>query len=47
LVGEELEKPVKTQKTIMLVMVTTFGTQNNSYKIGLIQNEVTMPQLFI
>lgn len=27
-------------------MITTFGTQNNAYKIGLIQNEITMQQLF-
>ena len=37
----------KTRKTIMLVMITTFGTQDNAYKLGLIQNEVVLSQLFI
>jgi AAA+ ATPase superfamily predicted ATPase len=36
----------KTRKSIMVVMVTTFGTQDNIYKTGLVQNDVTLPQLF-
>ena len=40
------KQETKTRKTVMLVMITTFGTQNNAYKIGLIQNEITMQQLF-
>lgn len=36
----------KTRKTIFLVMVTTFGTKNNSYKTGLVQNEVVLEDLF-
>ena len=36
----------KTLKTSFLVMVTTFGTKTNSYKTSLIQNEVTLNDLF-
>jgi AAA+ ATPase superfamily predicted ATPase len=35
----------KTSKTIFIVIVTTFGTQNNSYKTGLVQNDITMDDL--
>jgi predicted AAA+ superfamily ATPase len=45
--ADVFKQETKTQKTIMTVMVTTFGTQNNSNKIGLIQNEVVMSQLFV
>lgn len=36
----------KTSKTIFIAMVTTFGTQDNSHKIGLIQNDITLEDLF-
>lgn len=36
----------KTSKTIFIVMVTTFGTQDNSYKTGLIQNDIVLEDLF-
>jgi len=36
----------KTRKTLFIVMVTTFGTQDNSYKIGLVQNDIVMDDLF-
>lgn len=35
-----------TKKTLFLTMVTTYGTKDNSYKTGLVQNEVTMKDLF-
>ena len=37
----------KTVKTSFLVMVSTFGTKTNSYKTSLIQNEVTLNDLFV
>lgn len=45
--ADVFKQETKTNKTVMTVMITTFGTQNNSYKIGLIQNEVVMSQLFV
>lgn len=36
----------KTKKTLFLTMVTTYGTKDNRYKTGLVQNEVTMEDLF-
>jgi predicted AAA+ superfamily ATPase len=36
----------KTLKTIFIVIVTTFGTQDNSYKTGLVQNDITLEDLF-
>lgn len=36
----------KTKKTVFLTMVTTYGTKDNIYKTGLVQNEVTMDDLF-
>lgn len=36
----------KTKKTLFLTMVTTYGTKDNIYKTGLVQNEVTMDDLF-
>lgn len=36
----------KTKKTLFLTMVTTYGTKDNMYKTGLVQNEVTMQDLF-
>ncbi|WP_316843884.1 hypothetical protein [Pedobacter psychrodurus] len=37
----------KTQKALFLAMVTTYGTKDNMYSIGLVQNEVTMDNLFM
>ena len=36
----------KTKKALFLAMVTTYGTKDNMYSIGLVQNEVTMDDLF-
>jgi len=36
----------KTKKALFLAMVTTYGTKNNDYKTGLVQNDVTMDDLF-
>ncbi|SFD60312.1 hypothetical protein SAMN05518672_102575 [Chitinophaga sp. CF118] len=36
----------KTRKTLFLVMVTTFGTKQNIHKTGLVQNDVTLEDLF-
>ena len=36
----------KTPKTIFIVMVTTFGTTDNSYKISLVQNDIKLEALF-
>jgi len=36
----------KTSKTLFIVMVTTFGTQDNSYKTGLVQNDIVLQDLF-
>jgi hypothetical protein len=36
----------KTKKTIFLTMVSTYGTSKNPYYNKLIQNEVTMDDLF-
>ncbi len=41
------KQKTKTLKTLFLVMVTTFGTKTNSYKTGLIQNEVLLDDLFL
>ena len=37
----------KTKKALFLAMVTTYGTKDNMYSIGLVQNEVTMDDLFV
>lgn len=36
----------KTPKTLFIVMVTTFGTQDNNYKLGLVQNDIKLESLF-
>ncbi len=36
----------KTRKTIFIVMITTFGTVDNSYKTGLVQNDIKLEELF-
>jgi len=36
----------KTKKTLFLAMVTTHGIKSNMYATGLVQNEVTMDDLF-
>ncbi|HEY9261000.1 AAA family ATPase [Chitinophaga sp.] len=35
-----------TKKTLFLTMITTYGTKDNVYKTGLVQNEITMKDLF-
>jgi uncharacterized protein len=41
------KQETKTKKTLFLTLITTFGVQKNSHSIGLIQNELTMENLFI
>jgi AAA+ ATPase superfamily predicted ATPase len=36
----------KTKKTLLMVMVTTFGVKDNTYRNSLVQNEVTIENLF-
>jgi len=36
----------ETRKSVFLTMVTTFGIQENEHSIGLVQNSVTMDELF-
>jgi len=36
----------KTKKTLFLTMISTYGTKENIYKTGLVQNEVMMGDLF-
>lgn len=36
----------KTRKSVFLTMVTTFGLQENTNSLGLVQNDVTMDDLF-
>lgn len=37
----------KTKKALFLTMATTYGTKNSMYSIGLVQNEVTIDNLFL
>ncbi|QEC78726.1 AAA family ATPase [Mucilaginibacter ginsenosidivorax] len=43
---EVFKSNTKTSKTLFIVMVTTFGTQDNSYKTGLVQNDIVLQDLF-
>jgi AAA+ ATPase superfamily predicted ATPase len=36
----------KTKKAVFLTMITTFGIKQNEYSLGLIQNELTIEDLF-
>jgi predicted AAA+ superfamily ATPase len=40
------KQKTKTKKTMFIAMVTTFGTQDNIYKTGLVQNDVVLKDLF-
>ena len=40
------KEQTKTKKTLFLTMVSTFGIKDNIYKSGLVQNEITMADLF-
>lgn len=40
------KEKTKTPKTLFIVMITTFGTKDNSYKIGLVHNEIILDDLF-
>ena len=42
---QECERLTKTRKSCQLVMITTYGLQNNQY-VGMIQNSLTMDDLF-
>ncbi|MBL7815736.1 MAG: AAA family ATPase [Saprospiraceae bacterium] len=37
----------KTQKAVFLTMITTYGVEKNKYANALVQNEVTMDDLFV
>ena len=37
----------KTNKTLFLTMITTFGVKENIYKTQMVQNELTMNELFM
>jgi uncharacterized protein len=36
-----------TRKAVFLTMITTYGLKKNQYALGLVQNELTMDQLFL
>ena len=36
----------KTKKAVFLTMITTYGVEKNKYALSLVQNEVTMADLF-
>lgn len=36
----------KTRKSVFLVMITTFGVKENQYALGLVQNSLTLEDLF-
>lgn len=36
----------KTKKTVLLTMITTYGLKSNTYSTSLVQNELTMEDLF-
>jgi hypothetical protein len=36
----------KTKKPLYLTLITTFGSQKNSHYLGLVQNELTLEDLF-
>lgn len=40
------QQKTKTRKTLFLVMVSTFGVKQNMYKPGLVQNDITLEDLF-
>ena len=40
------KRKTKTLKTLFMVMITTFGTMENDYKIELIQNDIKLEALF-
>lgn len=40
------QQKTNTRKTLFLVMVTTFGTKQSIHKTGLVQNDITLEDLF-
>ncbi len=51
--AEEIKKKItafrtetKTKKAIYFTMITSFGLEKNSYATSLVQNELTMDDLF-
>ncbi|WP_089814572.1 AAA family ATPase [Chitinophaga sp. YR627] len=40
------QQKTKTKKALFLVMITTFGTKQNMYKPGLVQNDIMLEELF-
>jgi uncharacterized protein len=41
-----LKTESKTRKTVFLTMITTFGVKPNQYALGLVQNSITIDDLF-
>jgi len=44
---EVFRQKTNTRKTLFLAMVTTFGTKDNAYKVSLVQNDITLENLFV
>jgi uncharacterized protein len=40
------KEETKTRKAVFLTMITTFGLKNNAHSLGIIQNSITMDELF-
>jgi predicted AAA+ superfamily ATPase len=40
------KEKTKTRKALLLTMITTYGVRKNDYYTGLVQNEITMADLF-
>lgn len=43
---EVFREKTNTRKRLFLTMVTTFGTKDNTYKVNLVQNDITLESLF-
>ncbi len=44
---ELFKKSTKTRKTLFTTFITTFGLADNAYKTQVVQNELTIDNLFI
>ncbi|MDX2248381.1 MAG: ATP-binding protein [Bacteroidia bacterium] len=44
---EVFRTETKTRKALFLTLITTFGLKHNSHSLGLVQNELTLEDLFI
>ncbi len=36
----------KTRKSVFLTLITTYGLQSNIHSVGLVQNDISMDELF-